>query len=141
MTTTDSAGKYRVSGLTAGQYTVGFYHDALTALGLDAVDLYGTHTGASIASMIALKHPKRVRRLVLDGVGLYAAGGLEASGERWIYALDRDREVTVDGPVGPTVIALGVKSFIALNLAMALSSLSVIVNSALLKRVRVEGQA
>lgn len=36
-TTTDSAGQYRVSGLPAGQYTVGFYHDALTALGLDAV--------------------------------------------------------------------------------------------------------
>ncbi|MDP1858455.1 MAG: carboxypeptidase-like regulatory domain-containing protein [Gemmatimonadaceae bacterium] len=36
-TTTDSAGRYRVSGLPAGQYTVGFYHDALTTLGLDAV--------------------------------------------------------------------------------------------------------
>ncbi|MHB0961640.1 MAG: carboxypeptidase regulatory-like domain-containing protein [Gemmatimonadaceae bacterium] len=36
-TTTDSAGQYRVSGLPAGQYTVGFYHDALTTLGLDAV--------------------------------------------------------------------------------------------------------
>lgn len=36
-TTTDSAGHYRVSGLPAGQYTVGFYHDALTTLGLDAV--------------------------------------------------------------------------------------------------------
>lgn len=36
-TTTDSAGQYRVSGLPAGQFTVGFYHDALTTLGLDAV--------------------------------------------------------------------------------------------------------
>lgn len=36
-TTTDSAGQYRVSGLPAGQYSIGFYHDALTALGLDAV--------------------------------------------------------------------------------------------------------
>ncbi len=36
-TTTDSAGQYRVSGLPAGQYTVGFYHEALTTLGLDAV--------------------------------------------------------------------------------------------------------
>lgn len=52
--------------------------EAISALGLEAVDLYGTHTGASIASMIALKHPKRVRRLVLDGVGLYAAGDQEA---------------------------------------------------------------
>ena len=36
-TTTDSAGRYRIGGLAAGQYTVGFYHDALTTLGLDAV--------------------------------------------------------------------------------------------------------
>ncbi len=34
--TTDSAGHYHVDGLPAGQYLVGFYHDALTALGLEA---------------------------------------------------------------------------------------------------------
>jgi hypothetical protein len=33
---TDSAGRYRISGLPAGKVVVGFYHDALTALGLDA---------------------------------------------------------------------------------------------------------
>ncbi len=36
-------------------------------------DLYGSHTGASIAMEIALAHPERVRRLVIDGMGLYAA--------------------------------------------------------------------
>jgi pimeloyl-ACP methyl ester carboxylesterase len=46
--------------------------EALDGLGLDQVDLYGSHTGASIAATIALMQPKRVRRLVLDGVGLYA---------------------------------------------------------------------
>lgn len=45
--------------------------EALDALGLDRFDLYGTHTGASIAATIALLRPDRVRRLVLDGVGLY----------------------------------------------------------------------
>ena len=35
-------------------------------------DLYGSHTGASIAMEIAIAHPDRVRRLVLDGMGLYA---------------------------------------------------------------------
>lgn len=45
---------------------------ALDALGLDRVDLYGTHTGASIAMEIAIAHPQRVRRLVFDGIGLYA---------------------------------------------------------------------
>lgn len=45
---------------------------AFDALGLQEVDLYGSHTGASIAATIALLQPARVRKLVLDGVGLYA---------------------------------------------------------------------
>ena len=45
---------------------------ALDGLGLETVDLYGTHTGASIAATVALLRPERVRRLVLDGVGLYS---------------------------------------------------------------------
>ena len=45
--------------------------EALDGLGLERFDLYGTHTGASIAATIALLRPERVRRLVLDGVGLY----------------------------------------------------------------------
>ena len=34
--TTDAAGHYRVTDLAGGLYVVGFYHDALTVLGLDA---------------------------------------------------------------------------------------------------------
>lgn len=45
--------------------------DALDGLGITTFDLYGTHTGASIASEIALAQPQRVRALILDGVGLY----------------------------------------------------------------------
>lgn len=45
---------------------------ALDALGIGAFDLYGTHTGAAIAAEIAIAAPHRVRRLILDGVGLYA---------------------------------------------------------------------
>jgi len=37
------------------------------------VDLYGSHTGASIAMEIALTAPQLVGRLVIDGMGLYAA--------------------------------------------------------------------
>jgi pimeloyl-ACP methyl ester carboxylesterase len=44
---------------------------ALDALGITRFDLYGTHTGASIAAEIAIAAPGRVRRLILDGVGLY----------------------------------------------------------------------
>ncbi|MEM8854735.1 MAG: alpha/beta hydrolase, partial [Pseudomonadota bacterium] len=37
------------------------------------MDLYGTHTGARLATSIALRRPERVRRLVLDGFGVYSA--------------------------------------------------------------------
>lgn len=45
---------------------------AIDALGLDRFDLYGSHTGANLACEIAIAHPGRVRRLILDGVSLYA---------------------------------------------------------------------
>ena len=47
---------------------------ALDALGLERVDLYGSHTGANIACEIAIRQPGRVRRMILDGVSLYAEG-------------------------------------------------------------------
>jgi hypothetical protein len=31
---------------------------------------------------------------------------IEAQGAEWIYPLDKDREVTVEGPVGPTTISI-----------------------------------
>jgi len=37
-------------------------------------DLYGSHTGARLACSIALRSPARVRRIVLDGFGLYTTG-------------------------------------------------------------------
>jgi len=45
---------------------------ALDTLGLDRFDLYGSHTGASIAKEIAIAIPDRVRRLVIDRMGLYS---------------------------------------------------------------------
>jgi pimeloyl-ACP methyl ester carboxylesterase len=44
---------------------------ALDALGIDRFDAYGSHTGANIACEIAIAHPTRVRRLILDGISLY----------------------------------------------------------------------
>jgi pimeloyl-ACP methyl ester carboxylesterase len=46
---------------------------ALDALGVERFDLYGTHTGGCIACEIAIRHPDRVRRLILDGMSLYSA--------------------------------------------------------------------
>jgi len=55
--------------------TIEFYADSLIAvmdhLGLDQVDLYGHHTGAQVITELAIAHPGRVRRLVLDGVALF----------------------------------------------------------------------
>ncbi|MFH5927471.1 alpha/beta fold hydrolase [Roseomonas xinghualingensis] len=46
---------------------------ALDAMGIERFDLYGSHTGANIACEIAIEHPGRVRRLILDGISLYTA--------------------------------------------------------------------
>ena len=43
----------------------------MDALGIDQVDLYGSHTGAHIVTEIAIARPDRVGRVVLDGVGLF----------------------------------------------------------------------
>jgi pimeloyl-ACP methyl ester carboxylesterase len=44
---------------------------ALDALGLEQIDLYGTHTGARIALELALARPRSVRSLLLDGIAVY----------------------------------------------------------------------
>jgi pimeloyl-ACP methyl ester carboxylesterase len=45
----------------------------LDALGIACVDFYGQHTGAQIGCELALRHPGRVRRLVLDGLAIFPA--------------------------------------------------------------------
>lgn len=63
---------------------------ALDALGLQHVDLYGTHTGASLATELALRQPQRVRSLVLDGVGLYPSELQRELLERYAPAVQPD---------------------------------------------------
>lgn len=65
---------------------------ALDRLGLERVDLYGTHTGASLATELALRQPQRVRALVLDGVGLYPPELQQELLERYAPALRLDRQ-------------------------------------------------
>ncbi len=52
-----------------------YYADSVVriwdTLGLDKVDVYGSHTGANIGMEIAIAHPDRVRKLVFDGVALF----------------------------------------------------------------------
>jgi pimeloyl-ACP methyl ester carboxylesterase len=52
-----------------------FYVDCavqlLDKLKIERVDFYGSHTGAQIGLELAIRHPDRVRRLVLDGAPLF----------------------------------------------------------------------
>lgn len=45
--------------------------ELLDRLGIAQVDFCGQHTGAHIGCELALRHPTRVRRLMLDGLGLF----------------------------------------------------------------------
>jgi pimeloyl-ACP methyl ester carboxylesterase len=57
------------------QTTIEYYVDAtlrlMDSLGVDRVDFYGTHTGAQIAAEMAVRQPKRIGKLILDGVPLF----------------------------------------------------------------------
>lgn len=56
--------------------TIAYYVDAnirlLDSLEIEQADFYGTHTGAQIAAELAVTHPRRVRKLILDGVPLFS---------------------------------------------------------------------
>jgi pimeloyl-ACP methyl ester carboxylesterase len=53
-------------------YYAGAVGRQLDALGVPEVDIYGTHTGGSIAMELAIQQPERVKRVIIDGVGLYS---------------------------------------------------------------------
>lgn len=42
----------------------------LDAIGVEQADFYGTHIGGHVAMDMAIRHPGRVRRLILDGSGI-----------------------------------------------------------------------
>ena len=60
----------------ANAVDIGYYVDCavriMDALGIAVVDFYGSHTGAQIGCQLAVTHPQRVRRLVLDGIPLFS---------------------------------------------------------------------
>lgn len=43
----------------------------MDALGIERVDLYGSHTGAHIVTEMAIAHPDRFGRMVLDGIAMF----------------------------------------------------------------------
>ena len=73
-------------------FFAGMLAEALTALDIRDFDLYGTHTGASIATELALTHPQRVGALILDGVGLYSDSFRDELLARYAPALTLDSQ-------------------------------------------------
>jgi pimeloyl-ACP methyl ester carboxylesterase len=55
---------------------IAYYADSslrvMDALGLERVDLYGSHTGAHIVSEMAIARPDRFRRMVFDGIAMFS---------------------------------------------------------------------
>lgn len=49
------------------------FGDALDALGLETVDLYGFHTGTLLAAELAIAQPEQVRKAVMTGIPMYDA--------------------------------------------------------------------
>ena len=64
----------------------------LDAMGLDKVDLYGSHTGAAIAAELAILAPDRVRSVVLDGVSVLTPEELEDILANYAHPFTPDRD-------------------------------------------------
>lgn len=64
--------------------------DLLDRLGVDEVDLYGTHTGARIAVEVAAQAPERVGALILDGLIDYPPETRALFLERYAPAMEPD---------------------------------------------------
>ncbi len=62
----------------------------LDALALASCDLYGSHTGASIAMEVAIARPDRVGRLIIDGMGLYTSDEQKAILESYAPQINPD---------------------------------------------------
>ena len=61
-------------------------------LGIDKTHLYGTHTGARIATDLALRHGGRIDRLILDGFGLYTPQSLDQILEVYAPEIQLDQQ-------------------------------------------------
>ena len=66
--------------------------NGLDALQVDECDLYGTLTGARVATELALLQPGRVRRLILDEPGVQPPEEIAEFLERYMPSLDIDQE-------------------------------------------------
>lgn len=78
--TTDTAGRYLFDAVPAGRYVLGFYHDALTAWGLDApLRVLDVGTTASVTADLAVPSSATIRRLRCGDDADIADGALVGS--------------------------------------------------------------
>lgn len=52
--------------------------EAIEALGLREVDLYGSHTGASICAELSIAHGASIRRIVMDGLSVFEQDDIDS---------------------------------------------------------------
>ena len=64
----------------------------MDAVGLDRVDLYGSHTGAAIAAELAILAPDRINRIVLDGLSWLTPEELEDILANYAFPFVPDRD-------------------------------------------------
>jgi pimeloyl-ACP methyl ester carboxylesterase len=64
-----------------------FFLDHLDRMGIETFDLYGAHTGASIAVEMAIAAPHRVRKMIFDGASLFSAGQSISFEQRYILPI------------------------------------------------------
>lgn len=76
----------------AGDYAKALV-EFLDALGVESCDAYGSHTGTVIVSDLAILAPKRIRRLVLDGMAVFS----EEERDEYLRLYARPFEPDLDG--------------------------------------------
>ena len=93
--TADASGRYRILGLPAGRFAIGFQHDALNALGLESpLRAFELATDTSVTMDLAIPAGSAVRaQLCGDSVRLAGEGMLAG------YVLDARREGMLGGAV------------------------------------------
>lgn len=72
----DTLGNGDSAAPQAAKPDIAYYADSslrvMDALGIDKVDLYGSHTGAHIVTEMAIAHPDRFGRMILDGIAMFS---------------------------------------------------------------------
>lgn len=64
----------------------------LDAMGLEKIDLYGSHTGGTIAAELAILAPERVNRVIIDGVMVLTDDELQELLEIYAHPFPADLE-------------------------------------------------